>query len=365
MTINLFVGNTAPSVTDTLRQTDSSGALAAIDLAGVTVSFRLRSRFSGVGDPPLIDAPAVVVSAPAGQVRYDWALADTTTAIDSSPGPYLAWWHLDFGAGILLDTFEFPVEFWSHESRRSIGPCTDWCSTQDVVACFDDVTPDSCLTSAVTMASELLYELSGRLFQGWCQSVIRPCARGGCGMQILSRGHIVSWHGYSWHDEHGDVCSCGYEQTITLPGWAQRVVEVMIGGEVIPSTSYRLDPDGTLFRTDGGAWPVCQNMSLDGDAAGAFQVTYAHGLDPTELGRRAAAQLAREFWLACNSRACRLPAGVVQIVRQGVTITRAATLFADGATGLEMVDAFLAGYAEKDATLVMSPETMTTSRRTA
>lgn len=369
MTISLYVGDTAPSIQDTIKQTNSSGALVPLPLgAAVDVRFRMRSAF---GSTPLIDASAVIIGdGSTGQVRFDWSLANTTTDIDSSPGPYLGWWWIDYGGGTTLTTPEFEVQFYDHSPRRTTGPCTDWCSTQDVTACFPDVALGSCLSSAVSMASEVLYELSGRTFQGWCQSVIRPCQNSWCwggplGQQFLSRGHVVWNDSRGWRGYDDEPCSCGaWLQKIQLPGIAQSIVQVLIGGVVLAPTAYRLDPDNTLIRTDGGAWPICQNMAAKGDQPGAFQVTYQHGYAPNEIARRAAAQLAREFYLACSLQDCALPSGVVEIVRQGIKITRAANLFKDGATGLAMVDSFLAAFRNHEPTYVFSPDTYPTSRRT-
>jgi hypothetical protein len=365
----MFVGNTAPSITDTLQEVKSNGSVGPRDLTGATVSFRMRSLF---GSALLIDSPVVIVGLPtAGTIRYDWTLANTTTDIDSSPGPYRGWWHLDYGAGVTLDYAEFPIQFLDHSPRRAVGPCTDWTSTQDVYACYPDVTAGACLTSAVRQASEVLYEMSGRQFPGYCQSVIRPCSNYGCwgggplGQQFLSEGHIV-WDGWGWRGENQDPCSCGqWLQKVMLPGVAQHVVEVLLNGAVLPSTSYRLDPDNALIRTDGGAWPICQNMAAAGDQPGTFQVTYSHGYDAPEVGAKAAVQLAHEFWLACSGLACQLPSGVVRVVRQGITIERAANLFKDGATGLAMVDAFLTAYGECETVIVLSPDTINTDRRTS
>lgn len=364
----MFIGNTAPSITDTIKKTSSSGTLTPLDLYGATVTFKMRSTFGSV---PLISGLATIVGVEAdGDVRYDWTLANTTTDIDSSPGPYIGWWHIDYGGGTELDTPEFEVFFHDHSPRRSVGPCTDWCTSQDVVGCYSDVAPGACLTSAVRMASEVLFESSARQFPGWCQSVIRPCMNRGCfsgggigPIQILERGHIV-WTGFGWND-NGEPCQCGgWLQSVELPGVAQSVVEVLISGNVVSPTLYRLDPDNLLIRTDGSGWPICQNMNLDGDKPGTFQVTYQHGYEPTEIGRRAAAQLAREFYLACSNRPCKLPANVTKIARQGIEITKtAASMWKDGQTGLSLVDAFLNTYPQRKPVLVMSPETMPTDRR--
>lgn len=369
MTIYVYVGDTAPDVTDTLREVKSNGSVGPIDLTSATVRFRMRSQF---GSTVLIDNAAAIVGSPLlGQVRYDWLLADTTTAIDSSPGPYQAWWVLNYGGGTVISTPEFDVMMMGHGVRREMGgPCTDWCSTQDVIACFSDVDTGACLTSAVSMASEVLYELSGRQFSGWCQSTIRPCSDGGCwgagplGQQFLDRGHIV-WD-TGWRSDYSDPCSCGgWIQKVKLPGVAQAIVQVLINGSIVPASSYRLDPNNELIRTDGGAWPICQNMMAAPDQPGTFQITYQHGYAPNEIARRAAAQLAREFYLACSGQACSLPTGVVEMSRQGIRVTQAASLFRDGATGLAMVDSFLAAFKTMHPTYVFSPDTYPTSRRTA
>lgn len=369
-TIFVYIGDTAPDVADTLLEQKSNGSIGPIDLTGVvTLDLQLRSLFNPA---LLIDKPGVVLDAPNGKVVYDWDLSDTTTAIDSSPGPYLAWWRLDFGGGTVITTPPFDVFFLDHYmTRREVGPCTPWCTSADVIAGDSSVVPGANLSSAIKMASEVLYEMSGRTFDGWCQSVIRPCQDTGCwggggwigGPQILDRGHIV-WSGQGWY-RNDEPCQCGgWLQKIRLPGIAQAVVKVLIGGVELDPSKYRLDPDSTLIRTDGSYWPLCQNLAAADDAVGAFTIVYQHGYAPNESAKRAAAQLAREFYLALSGGACSLPSGVVEIVRQGIKVTRAASLFRDGATGLSMVDSFLAAYGACEPTYIFSPDTYPTSRRT-
>lgn len=364
MTVWQYVGNTAPSVPDTLTQT-LNGVTTPINLAGGSVTFNLRSLF---GSAVLVSAPAVIVVAASGTIRYDWTLADVTTAIGSSPGPYRAWWSGTVG-GQSFRMPEFPVEFLPlvDSPTRAVGPCTDWCSTQDVIGCYPgDTEGGLCLSSAVTMASEVLYEMSGHQFTGWCQSTIRPCSRFGCfpWPQILSRGHIV-WGDRGWYGDSGEPCQCGgWLSQVELPGIAQNVVSVVINGDTLSPTAYRLDPNDLLVRIDGGAWPICQNLAAADDGPGAFSVTYAHGYQPPEAGRRAAAQLAHEFWLACAGQPCSLPTGTVEVTRQGITIKRNSDLWSSGSTGLALVDSFLAAYNSKPGLIVMSPEVTPTSRRT-
>lgn len=362
MTVFQYVGSTAPALPSTIWQT-VDGVTTPVNLTGGSVTFNMRSLF---GDDVLVNGNAVIVGSPVdGEVQYNWTLGNVTTDIASSPGPYRGWWHVTLGSQE-FDTGEFDIEFLTHATMRSTGPCTDWAGTQDVAACYADVEDDACLTSAVRMASEVLYELSGHQFSGWCQSTLRPCQDGGwCGFrtQILSRGHVV-WNA-GWYMDGAEACSCGFLPRITLPGVAQSIVSVTINGQVLSPSAYRLDPDNTLIRIDGGAWPACQSMIAADDADGAFTVVYTHGYEPPEIGRRAVVELAHEFWLACNSQPCSLPTGVVEVRRQGITVKRNADLWTSGATGLTAVDTFLAAYRQKPGFLVMSPDIAPTARRTA
>lgn len=84
--------DTGPSVSGAL--TDSTGV--PIDLTSATVRFQMRlavdRRFA-------VDAPAVIVNADAGTVRYDWVAGDLR-----GTGDYVSRWQITYGGGTVEHT---------------------------------------------------------------------------------------------------------------------------------------------------------------------------------------------------------------------------------------------------------------------
>lgn len=259
-----------------------------------------------------------------------------------------------------------------------LGPCEAWLSGDAVAACCPDAVPGTegaeVLDEVAVVASMLAFELSGRQFTGLCEKTVRPC--GGecsCGPSRPS-GSTWGWAEYGplAYDVGWSSGGCGCLSTVRLSGYPVReVTEVKIDGAVIDPSEYRLDGWRELIRMDDPGppvrkrrWPSSQNLALDDDQPNTFSVAYLHGVDPPQLGRDAAAQLACELWKACpgNAGECALPSRVRRVVRQGITLEMApsiAEMLRSGSTGLQLLDAFIAGYNQtgrKRSLAVWSPE---------
>jgi len=253
-----------------------------------------------------------------------------------------------------------------------IGPCTAWTTSDDVLLCcgVDVGTDTSVFDDYVIAASQTLFELSGRLFSGLCTKTARPCRTDcGCGLQVLSRGHVVGpwdwgWAGSYWTCGDDDPCGCQPLSRVLLSGYPVReITDVKIDGVAIDPATYRLDNHRWLTRvrnpadpTTVLAWPSCQALDLDDTQNGTFSVTYTYGQNPPMLAVQAAIELACEVYKSCNGSAeCALPGGATRITRQGITIersvfTRWASIDGLWRTGLTRVDAFLNAYNQRGMT---------------
>lgn len=256
-----------------------------------------------------------------------------------------------------------------------VGPCSPWISGQDVAACAQvdyDGQPWIFDSVAVT-AGAALYEISGRMFPGVCQRIVRPC-RSGCGCWLSgpsSFGFGPFWWtgtpfgfggGWQWFNETGDSFGCSPMSKIRLGGYPVRsITQVLIDGVDLPefdvgtgARNWRLDKWRYLVRMNAPGdpaqprwWPGCQDLSLDADQPGTFEITYEWGQMVPELGRQAAMEIAQQLYLSCGGANCVLPPGVTRVVRQGIEIERgllANWMDPSKPTGLVNTDTFLAAY---------------------
>lgn len=232
-------------------------------------------------------------------------------------------------------------------------PCTPWITGDDVAECCNvETTTPALFDEVATQASDLLFEISGRLYAGECgPRTVRPeCDSCWCGYQVLSRGYVIGPWDYGYPLMLCDSCLIACQPSLVkLAGVPIReITEVLIDGDVVDPGDYRLFEDRFLQRLDNGHWPHTQNLTLADTEDHTFSITYTYGADPPSLGVSAAAQVACELYKAyCGAASCALPQGVTRVTRQGVTIDKLAFTawsFREGRwnTGMALVDAFLA-----------------------
>lgn len=256
------------------------------------------------------------------------------------------------------------------------GPCLAWTDSDRVALCCDSAvgTDTTVFDDAVAMASEVLFNLSGRQFPGQCEATVRPCVNRGCGFQTLSRGYVIwpadwfyggtwGWSGATWNYPAFAGCGCDPLSRVLLAGYpVVEVTEVKIDGAVIAATEYRLDDNRFLTRmadADGNPqyWPSCQALDKEDTESGTWSVTYTYGQSPPNIGQQAATTLACEIYKLCADvdDECRLPDGVTRIIRQGITIEKIPTLTwafekarngsnGQWRTGMAAVDLFLNSF---------------------
>jgi len=235
------------------------------------------------------------------------------------------------------------------------GPCADWPVTW---TCDVDTLNPAVTGIAVSMATETLWALTGMRF-GVCQVTLRPCARS-CDDGSFYDDFGPPWASSSYPQPAligglwfnlacgscPGTCSCTEVSEVRLPSPVNTIVEVKIDGTPMVSGAYRIDNNRLLVRTDGGRWPRCNDLNLDDTEVGTWSVTATYGEALPEGASLAVGQLACEIAKAAAGGDCKLPAGLQQLVRQGVTISYpdVGELFRQGRTGLYLVDMFVATW---------------------
>jgi hypothetical protein len=199
-----------------------------------------------------------------------------------------------------------------------------------------DTLPSEVTDAALQVAVATLWALSGRRF-GLRDILLAPY------LPARNPGYVTTYRVGSASLVGVGVavgiglCGSDVYTRLRLPGPVHAVTRVDLDGTPFPD--WVADPDGTLVRTDGLAWPIAQNVYSP-----RWLVTYTLGVLPPEEANIAAARYALEVGRGMTADpACRLPARTRDITRQGiaVTLTDPTDLTSGGLTGVPAVDAWL------------------------
>lgn len=233
----------------------------------------------------------------------------------------------------------------------SFGPCEDWPVTW---VCDISAASPALTGAAVSMATEALWAMTGMRF-GLCSVTLRPC-RSECLPDAVGGWSSWPWSGYypqpaliggAWFNlvcgGCPGECSCTSVPEFVLPAPVAEIVQIKIDGVVLAASAYRLDNNRIVVRTDGEEWPRCNDLSLGDTAEGTWSVTAKYGQALPEGAALAVGALACEIVRAGQGEDCNLPAGLTQLIRQGVTIQypNLGELIRQGRTGLYLADLFI------------------------
>lgn len=230
-------------------------------------------------------------------------------------------------------------------------PCSwDVVVPDEVCSGWDDY-PTTTKDTALWLASTWLWGATGRRY-GVCPVTIRPAQNQvtpalyqdfpvatGDGLGVS--GGPFLFGGRWFNAPCSSACCGGALCAVVLRGPVSSVDEVLVDGEVVPASAYRVDVTGGLYllvRTDGTCWPVCQNFLAGTDEPGTFEVTYGYGLPLPEALAIATAMLACEYAQHLSGGRCALPAKMTRLSRQGVEIQVEPPAPGQGLTGIKAVD---------------------------
>lgn len=133
----------------------------------------------------------------------------------------------------------------------------------------------------------------------------------------------------------GAGCKCASAPTVILDAPVGRIDSVTIDGITLPQSAYHVEDGNRLVRIDGEGWPAC--------AGKRFTVTYLKGYPVDSMGEYVAGVLAAEYLklLTSDKSKCRLPSGVTNVQRQGLTFEITRGMFPEGLTSIPEVDTYL------------------------
>lgn len=254
------------------------------------------------------------------------------------------------------------------------GPCATW----DIDPAALGVCPgwsgytEETKESALALATFWLWAATGRRY-GPCPVTVRP------GGQVFGEAPVyqtfetsVPGMGFPggpflfagrWFNAGCASACCGTSAcAVTLRGPVYAIDEVLVDGDVVPPSAYRVDVTSgawLLVRVDGECWPACQNFTRPTTEEGTFEVSYEIGKAIPAALELAAAMLACEYGKNLTGGACSLPAKMTRLSRQGVEVEVAAPDPATDRSGIKLVDdvvAMLNPSGLKSPPRVLSPD---------
>jgi hypothetical protein len=232
-----------------------------------------------------------------------------------------------------------------------------WVSTSDLGSYSDS----EFSYDAAKVASQLLFQLSGRKYSGVTTVTERyVCAtRGhnyglarGTTTAALVNGDVqnIPLTAYDFYETASDGITTG--SRLRLRGKPVTKVHAIRDhlGAIINPNYYYLSDHSVIQPVRGVPWRPCN-----------VEVTYTYGVEAPAMGKMAARMLAIEFCKMWSGEDCELPQRVTSIARQGVsyTILDPQEFVAQGRTGIYFVDLFLKSVnpdGAKNRARVFSPD---------
>ncbi|WP_019061688.1 hypothetical protein [Streptomyces prunicolor] len=255
-----------------------------------------------------------------------------------------------------------------------IGPCEPW--PFDPVCCnLPEGVDQEVIDRQRSVATFILWALSGRRWGPSCPYTVRPCRRAcldaypltvrwqTAGPWIPYLGRDGAWRNASVCSCKSD-CSCGELCEVRLEAPVHDVLAVQVDGETLPQDAYRVDSAGLLVRTDGGCWPDCQDMAAPCGDPNTFCVTYRVGLPLDEAAIAAFSALVCHLVKDCSGGCgCKVASNknLSRLSRQGVDLEFAdpTVIYSEMRTGIPAVDMWLTAvnpYRQTSPSRVYSPD---------
>lgn len=246
--------------------------------------------------------------------------------------------------------------------------CVPWATFEDApdsITSLYDVDPDA-VDLAFQIASDVLFELSGRRYPGICTDSIRPQSqwrrsdrREWWGPNVDATGEVARWGFCSCN--RGRETGCAWVPEVKLPGHPVQRASIVVKIDGAIFTAWDLHDGRYLVRTDGLGWPCCQNMLVGDDQIDTFSINYTFGLMPDLGGKQSAIQFGSALFVEMNPEfraRCGVTPRTTRLTRAGTTqeLDTVADMLTNGLTGCKFADMWLSskrfGQTHRPATVI-------------